>query len=151
MVSTIFTTVSRPVSIRSVYGQYGKVSLFVCLVGMRTDVLRGLEATIFLHSQVYQRRGCRVPTTRRACVGASTQLTVKVPRVPPKGPYGAESRVWAQETKRNLVSCPSESEGQETQVAIHPLRRRREILGQSSNQTYGRTWASLNQAGSGSL
>ena len=55
------------------------------------------------------------------------------------------------ENKSNLVSCPSESEGQETQVAIHPLERRREIRGQSSNQTYGRTWASLNQAGSGFL
>ena len=41
------------------------------------------------------------------------------------GPYGAESRAWASKTKTNLVSCPSESEGQETHVGIHPPRRAR--------------------------
>ena len=41
------------------------------------------------------------------------------------GPYGAESRAWASKTKTNLVSCPSESEGQETQVGIHPPGRAR--------------------------
>ena len=44
MVSTFFTAVSGPVSGRSVDGQWGKASLSVCLVGMRTDVLRGLDA-----------------------------------------------------------------------------------------------------------
>ena len=38
------------------------------------------------------------------------------------GPYGAKSRAWASKTKTNLVSCPSESEGQETHVGIHPPR-----------------------------
>ena len=37
MVSTIFTAVSRPVSIRSVYGQYGKAKLSVCLIRMLDD------------------------------------------------------------------------------------------------------------------
>ena len=41
------------------------------------------------------------------------------------GKYGAESIARAPKTKRNLVSCPSESEGQETQVTIHPPRRAR--------------------------
>ena len=67
------------------------------------------------------------------------------------GPSWNRKRIFGPKTKGNLVSCPSESEGQETQVTIHPLGRRRENLGQSSHQTYRRTWASLNQAGSGSL
>ena len=37
------------------------------------------------------------------------------------GPSWNRKRIFGPKTKGNLVSCPSESEGQETQVAIHPL------------------------------